>query len=112
MKRSFIFFIKFCSRNCDGKRAGYQRIVRSPAEIDEIDLKLIEVLDERFHLTRQIGLLKAAERLSSLDSTREAQKLAKLRSLCLGTSLNPDFIQELFSQIMKEVVKNHEIMKR
>ena len=95
-----------------GSEQAIKELLEARQQIDEIDCKLIEVLDERFHLTRQVGLLKAAERLSSLDSTREAEKLAKLRSLCWGTSLDPDFIEELFSQIMKEVVKNHEIMKR
>lgn len=89
-----------------------KELLEARQQIDEIDCKLIEVLDERFYLTRQVGLLKAAQRLSSLDSTREAEKLAKLRSLCLGTSLNPDFIEELFSRIMEEVVKNHEVIKR
>ena len=89
-----------------------KELLEARQQIDEIDCKLIEVLDERFYLTRQVGLLKAAQMLSSLDSTREAEKLAKLRSLCLGTSLNPDFIEELFSRIMEEVVKNHEVIKR
>ena len=88
-----------------------RELLEARQQIDKIDCKLIEVLDERFHLTRQVGLLKAAERLSSLDRAREAEKLAKLRSLCLGTSLDPDFVEELFSQIMEEVVKNHETMK-
>ena len=80
--------------------------------IDEIDSKLIETLDERFRLTREVGLLKAEYKLEPVDKTREAEKLAKLRSLCDKKTLDPDFIEELFSRIMEEVVKNHRSINR
>tara|TARA_B100001029_G_C15057915_1_gene455885 strand:+ start:1006 stop:1296 length:291 start_codon:yes stop_codon:yes gene_type:complete len=80
--------------------------------IDEIDSKLIEILDERFRLTREVGLLKAEHKLDPVDKTREVEKLAKLRSLCDKKTLNPDFIEELFSSIMEEVVKNHQSIDR
>ena len=69
-------------------------------------------LDERFRLTREVGLLKAEHKLDPVDKTREVEKLAKLRSLCDKKTLNPDFIEELFSSIMEEVVKNHQSIDR
>ena len=80
--------------------------------IDEIDSKLIETLDERFRLTREVGLLKAEHKMDPIDKTREAEKLAKLRSLCDEKVLNPDFVEEIFARIMEEVVKNHQSINR
>ena len=89
-----------------------KQLLEARQKIDEIDSKLIETLDERFRLTWDVGLLKAENKLDPLDKVREAEKLAKLRSLCNKNSLNPDFIEEIFSRIMEEVVKNHQSIER
>ena len=89
-----------------------KQLLEARQKIDEIDSKLIKTLDERFRLTREIGLLKAENKLDPLDKIREADKLAKLRSLCDSNTLNPDFIEEIFSRIMEEVVKNHRSIER
>ena len=89
-----------------------KQLLEARQKIDEIDSKLIETLDERFRLTWDVGLLKAKNKLDPLDKVREAEKLAKLRSLCNKNTLNPDFIEEIFSRIMEEVVKNHQSIER
>ena len=89
-----------------------KQLLESRRMIDEIDSKLIEILDDRFRLTREVGLLKAEHKLDPIDKTRESEKLAKLRSLCDKKTLNPDFIEKLFSSIMEEVVKNHQSIDR
>ena len=89
-----------------------KQLLEARQMIDEIDSKLIETLDERFRLTREVGFLKAENKLDPIDKTREAEKLAKLRSLCEKKTLDPDFIEELFSRIMEEVVKNHQTISR
>ena len=89
-----------------------KQLLEARQMIDEIDSKLIEILDDRFRLTREVGLLKAEHKLDPIDKTREAEKLAKLRSLCDKKTLNPDFIEKLFSSIMEEVVKNHQSIDR
>ena len=81
-------------------------------QIDAIDDRLVALLAERFKLTHQVGLLKADRELSSVDSIREAEKLARLRDLCASHELNPDLVESLFSQIMREVVKNHEKLRQ
>ena len=89
-----------------------KQLLEARQKIDEIDSKLIETLDERFRLTWDVGLLKAENKLDPLDKVREAEILAKLRSLCNKNTLNPDFIEEIFSRIMEEVVKNHQSIER
>ena len=89
-----------------------KQLLEARQKIDEIDSNIIETLDERFRLTREIGLLKAENKLDPVDKIREAEKLVKLRSLCNSNTLNPDFIEEIFSRIMEEVVKNHRSIER
>lgn len=81
-------------------------------QIDAIDSELVRLLAERFVLTRRVGVLKASNSLASVDSARESQKLAELRKLAEQYQLNPDFVANLFSAIMAEVVRNHEQVKQ
>jgi len=82
-------------------------LLEARQEIDRIDKQLVNLLAERFTQTHKVGLLKASNSLQAVDATREAQKLAELRSLCESTGLNPELVAELFTRIMEEVVKNH-----
>ena len=89
-----------------------KKLLEARKIIDEIDSKLVDVLNERFSLTHRVGLLKAEYKLDPIDKTREAEKLAELRALCKGKNLNPDFVEKLFELIMEEVVKNHQNLDR
>ena len=81
-------------------------------KIDAIDKQMVELLAQRFDLTHQVGLLKADKELSAVDSSREAQKLARLTELCEARGLNAQLVTELFSSIMREVVQNHEKLRQ
>lgn len=80
-------------------------------KIDAIDAQLVEILAARFELTHQVGLLKASQQLDALDAGREAEKLTRLREMCVENGLNPDLVTELFTKIMQEVVKNHQKLR-
>ena len=82
-------------------------LLEAREKIDRIDSELVGLLAERFALTHQVGELKASNKLDALDALREAQKLDDLRTLCLQHDLNPELVTELFTRIMRDVVKNH-----
>lgn len=82
-------------------------LLEARKKIDRIDGDLLVLLAERFALTHRVGILKASNGLEAVDEVREAQKLAELCTQSEKHGLNPEFITELFSHIMKEVVKNH-----
>jgi chorismate mutase len=88
-----------------------KELIEARKKLDVIDEGLVEMLEARFQLTHQVGLLKADQKMLPLDSDREAQKIVQLRSLCEGKNLNPDFVTEVFRLVMKEVVKNHEKLR-
>lgn len=76
-------------------------------KIDQIDHQIIALLARRFELTHRVGQLKASLALEALDAQREAEKLEEIRALCEEHDLNPGLVTELFTQIMEEVVRNH-----
>src|SRR5580658_3697235 len=78
--------------------------------IDNIDAALIHLLAERFKQTRKVGTLKAQEGLPPADPTREAQQIARLRSLAVTADLDPEFAEKFLNFLVKEVIRHHEII--
>jgi chorismate mutase len=80
--------------------------------IDNIDAALIHLLAERFKCTQQVGRLKARFALPPADPTREAQQIARLRSLAEGAHLDPAFAEKFLAFIVQEVIRHHEALAR
>ena len=80
-------------------------------KIDALDGQIVSLLADRFALTQRVGELKASHALSSLDASREAQKLARIEALCEERGLNAELVTGLFAKIMEEVVRNHERLR-
>ncbi len=78
--------------------------------IDNIDAALIHLLAERFKQTRKVGELKASQGLPPADPTREAQQIARLRSLAVTADLDPEFAEKFLNFLVKEVIRHHEII--
>jgi chorismate mutase len=78
--------------------------------IDNIDAALIHLLAERFKQTRRVGALKARAGLPPADPTREAQQIARLRSLAVTADLDPEFAEKFLNFLVKEVIRHHEII--
>jgi chorismate mutase len=76
--------------------------------IDNIDAALIHLLAERFKCTRKVGELKAREDLPPADPVREAQQIARLRSLALSADLAPEFAEKFLNFLVREVIRHHE----
>jgi chorismate mutase len=78
--------------------------------IDNIDAALIHLLAERFKQTRKVGELKARQGLPPADPMREAQQIARLRSLAVTADLDPEFAEKFLGFLVKEVIRHHEII--
>jgi len=84
-----------------------QELQRLRDSIDNIDAALIHMLAERFKFTQQVGPLKARTGLAPADPNREAQQIARLRSLAIGAKLDPEFAEKFLNFIVKEVIRHH-----
>ena len=79
--------------------------------IDNIDAALLHLLAERFKCTQKVGQLKARMNLPPADPVREAQQIARLRSLAISADLEPAFAEKFLTFLTREVIRNHEIIR-
>jgi chorismate mutase len=80
--------------------------------IDNMDAALVHLLAERFAVTQQVGVLKAAHGLPPADPAREAEQIARLRALAVDARLDPEFAEKFLGFIVAEVVRHHEAVLR
>ena len=76
--------------------------------IDNIDAAVLHLLAERFKCTRKVGELKARLDLPPADPVREAQQIARLRSLAVTADLDPEFAEKFLNFLVTEVIRHHE----
>ena len=79
--------------------------------IDNIDAAVLHLLAERFKCTQKVGQLKARLSLPPADPVREAQQIARLRSLAINAELEPEFAEKFLSFLTREVIRNHETIR-
>jgi chorismate mutase len=79
--------------------------------IDNIDAAVLHLLAERFKCTQKVGRLKARLNLPPADPVREAQQIARLRSLAVNADLAPEFAEKFLSFLTREVIRHHEIIR-
>ena len=89
----------------DQARAELQRLRGS---IDNMDSALVHLLAERFKVTKQVGVLKAAAGLPPADPAREADQIQRLRALAIDAQLDPELAEKFLNFIVAEVVRHHE----
>jgi chorismate mutase len=79
--------------------------------IDNIDTAVLHLLAERFKCTQKVGRLKAQLNMPPADPVREAQQIARLRSLAVNADLAPEFAEKFLSFLTREVIRHHEIIR-
>lgn len=82
-------------------------LIRLRDSIDNMDAALVHLLAERFKITQQVGILKAAHGLPAADPGREASQIARLRQLAVESKLDPEFAEKFLSFVVAEVVRHH-----
>ncbi len=68
------------------------------ADIDELDRRLIELLEQRMDIAGSIAAYKSAHGLPVLDAGREAEKLSTVRAMCRPETA--DGIEAVFQAVM------------
>ena len=74
-------------------------------QIDAIDLKLVELLEKRMELSREIGLLKRDKGLTVYRPTRYNEVLEHCAACCDGRGLDADAVKGIFEMIHSESIR-------
>ena len=71
-------------------------------KIEEIDEKIIKLLEERFSLVQQIGIIKKENKLKIVDPEREKKLIEKISK---SSILSSTFIKNLYKLIFDQSYK-------
>ncbi|TVS18611.1 MAG: chorismate mutase [Gammaproteobacteria bacterium] len=78
------------------------------SEIDQLDEKLIELLAERFAVSRRVGKLKRSSVLPPRDEEREQRQLQRVRGLAQAHGVSPELAEAVLRLIVDTVVVEHQ----
>jgi chorismate mutase len=76
-------------------------------EIDAVDERFVELLAERFRITRRVGRIKAERGLPAQDAIREAQIDAKVRRLAAEYELDESLVSDVLRAVIDRVIAEH-----
>ena len=75
-------------------------------KISSIDHDLISLLSERLKMAEDIAVYKKCNNLPIYQPDRETQMLLHYRKLASVKNIDPDFIENIFNLIIREMRKN------
>ena len=82
-------------------------------EIDKTDKKLVELLAQRFRITKKVGEYKKARGLKACDPRREAEMFKERAMRAEKLNLDPGLAVKIFKLIVGASKKKHrEILKK
>ncbi len=84
-----------------------EKLNQHRGSIDNLDAALINIMAERFRVTKAVGVLKAENDLPPSDPAREKKQVERLRQLATDANLDPDFAEKLLNFIISEVIQHH-----
>jgi chorismate mutase len=73
-------------------------------QVDAVDAALVDLLKQRFALSREIGDLKARSGQAPFDPTRVQSQIARFVDRCAEAGLNPWMGQQVISTIVGQVI--------
>jgi chorismate mutase len=71
-------------------------------QIDQIDDKLLKLIDKRCRLSQDVGKIKQAGRIEIIDAEREADIMRKLEQMSEELDLNLNFIKRLWRLLLDQ----------
>ena len=74
-------------------------------QIDVIDENLLEMLDKRMRISREIGIYKKEHNQPILQTERYDKILKERTQTAMAMGLNPEFIREIVTKIHEESVQ-------
>lgn len=86
---------------------GDERLAELRERIDEIDSRIIDLLAERFAVTRSVGIAKRDAGLPPVDEEREEQMYRRFRARATEHGLEPDLVESIYRVVIGRVIAEH-----
>lgn len=77
-------------------------------KIDSVDSSIIDLLEERFKLTEQVGLYKLNSKDAIVQNGRWQELLTKLKDQAESQQVSPEMVETIWNEIHKESVAQQE----
>ena len=77
-----------------------ERITELRAEINGLNVMIVELLARRVEVARRIGEAKRERNLPIVDRTREGKVYERVRELAIERDLEPSLVEKVFREIV------------
>jgi chorismate mutase / prephenate dehydratase len=80
-----------------------ERLEACRQEIDSLDQRLVELIQERARVVEQVGVIKRQARLAVKDANREQQVIEKVQKLAKGGPLPAEAVGRIYQKLIEEM---------
>lgn len=74
-------------------------------QIDSVDSDILDLLEERFELTKQVGIYKLQSKDSVIQNGRWQEVLASLMSQAEQKGLSPEMVEAIWNEVHKHSIQ-------
>ena len=103
MKTTVILFafMNLLTRNTEA--GSPERLTACRQEIDSIDQRLVELIQERARVVQQVGAIKQEAHIPVTDTSREQVVVQKAENLGKGGPLPPEAVGRIYQKLVEEM---------
>jgi chorismate mutase/prephenate dehydratase len=80
-----------------------ERLEACRQEIDSLDQRLVELIQERARVVEEVGVIKRQARLAVKDANREQQVIEKVQKLAKGGPLPAEAVGRIYQKLIEEM---------
>jgi chorismate mutase / prephenate dehydratase len=80
-----------------------ERLEACRQEIDSLDQRLVELIQERARVVEEVGVIKRQARLAVKDANREQQVIEKVQKLAKGGPLPAEAVGRICQKLIEEM---------
>ena len=105
MKTTVILFAFMNSLTRNTEAGSQERLTACRQEIDSIDQRLVELIQERARVVQEVGSIKGGAHLPVTDKGREQLVIEKAEELAKAGPLPPEAVGRIYQKLVEENAK-------
>jgi chorismate mutase / prephenate dehydratase len=102
--KTIVILLLFMPLLAANTKAGPQdRLEACRQQIDSLDQRLVELIQERARVVQQVGAIKREAHLPVTDTGREQRVIQKAEELANGGPLPPETVGRIYQKLVEEM---------